>query len=518
MSQRLLRSTVLVGGMTLVSRIFGYVRDAVIFVSFGVSGATDAFFVAFRIPNLLRRLFAEGAFSQAFVPVFSEYKTKHDPAALHTLVDHVTGSLTLILSGITALGILAAPVLILIFAPGFIDNPARFDLATSMLRITFPYLFFISLTALAGSILNSFGRFAVPAFTPTFLNIAMIGATLWIAPHLDKPITALAWGVLIAGVAQLAFQLPFLARLGLLPRLRPNFHHPGVRKILKLMLPALFGSSVMQVNLLFDTLIASFLATGSISWLYASDRFVELPLALFGVATATVILPRLAHQYAIQSQDGFAATLEWALRLSVLIAIPAMLGLILLSGPILSTLVQYREFTVFDMLMARLSLIAYGLGLPAFILIKILAPGFYARQDTTTPVKVGVAAMLANMGLNVIIVGPWTLLDIPGAHAGLALSTTLSAYLNAGLLFFNLRRKGIYRPGPGWGRLILQTSLATAAMMAALALATPALSEWTPWSAPTRLLALLGLFGLGTVCYTLVLFTLGIRVRHFATE
>ncbi|MGH8501592.1 MAG: murein biosynthesis integral membrane protein MurJ [Gammaproteobacteria bacterium] len=516
LSQRLFKSTAIVGGMTFVSRIFGYARDAVVFIFFGAGGGTDAFFVAFRIPNFLRRLVAEGAFSQAFVPVFSEYREQRDAAALKELVDHVTGVMMVMLMLITVAGVLAAPVLVSLFAPGFTDNPERLALTVDMLRITFPYILFISLTALAGGILNSFGRFAVPAFTPVFLNLSLIAASLWLAPAFERPITGLAWGVFIAGAVQLAFQLPFLYRLNLLPRPRLARAHDGVRRILRLMGPAIFGSSVVQINVLFNTMIASFLAVGSISWLYASDRFVELPLALLGVATATVILPRLSQQHARQSAPAFSQTIDWALRISVLVAIPATLGLVLLAGPILATLIQYREFTAADTLMATMSLVAYGAGLPAFVMIKVLAPGFYARQDTRTPVRIGVLAVLANMVLNVIIVVPWAYFDVPGPHAGLATGTTLSAYLNASLLYRQLRRNGVYRVQTGWNNLALKVGAATAAMGGALFTMTPALAQWSDWTATQRGVQLCGLIALGAAVYLLTLLMLGVRPRQFA--
>ncbi|MFP4682832.1 MAG: murein biosynthesis integral membrane protein MurJ [Ectothiorhodospira sp.] len=511
---RLIQSTAVVSAMTLVSRLFGYVRDMVLAVTFGASGATDAFFVAFRIPNFLRRLFAEGAFAQAFVPVFAEYRERRGREALRDLLDHVSGTLALTLLAITAGGILAAPWLIHLFAPGFDGDTGRHDLATSMLRITFPYLLFISLTAMAGGILNSVGRFAVPAFTPVLLNLALIGAALLAAPRFEEPVVALAWGVFIAGAAQLLFQVPFLAREGLLPRPRLKRAHEGVRRIIHLMLPALLGTSVVQVNLLVDTLIASFLATGSISWLYFSDRFVELPLALFGIAIGTVILPRLSGEHAARDPAAFSRTLDWALRLSVLIALPAALGLVLLATPILAALIQYREFLPSDTAMAALSLMAYALGLPAFILIKILAPGYFARQDTRTPVKVAVIAMLANMGLNLAIIAPWIALDRPGPHAGLALATALSAYLNAGLLYRGLRRDGVFSPRPGWRALLLRTLPALAAMGILLAFLAPPAALWTTWDAPTRVAILLGLVAAGATTYAVVLLTLGLRPRQ----
>ena len=303
----------------------------VIAIVFGATGMTDAFFVAFRIPNLFRRMFAEGAFSLAFVPVFSEYREKRSEEELRDLRDHTTGTLTLVLFIITVIGILAAPWIIRLFAPGFETGSDRYELAVEMLRITFPYLLFISLTALAAGILNSFNRFAVPAFAPVLLNLSMIGAALWLAPLMDEPVKALAWGVFVAGIAQLMLQLPALMRIGMLPRPRLRRAHEGVKKIMGLMAPALFGSSVAQINILINTLIASFLISGSISWLYYSDRFVELPLALFGVAIGTVILPKLSRDFSSESQEEFSATLNWALRLTLLLAIPAMIGLVVLA-------------------------------------------------------------------------------------------------------------------------------------------------------------------------------------------
>ncbi|ACL74283.1 integral membrane protein MviN [Thioalkalivibrio sulfidiphilus HL-EbGr7] len=513
---RLLKSTAVVSAMTLISRLFGYLRDMVLAISFGATGSTDAFFVAFRIPNFLRRLFAEGAFSQAFVPVFAEYKEQRGREALKDLLDHTAGALTLILFIVTAIGMLAAPLLILVFAPGFAgEDNGRQVLAADMLRITFPYLLFISLTAMAGGILNSVGRFAVPAFTPVFLNLSLIAAALWGAPYFEEPVKALAWGVFVAGAAQLLFQFPFLARQGLLPRPRFKKAHEGVKKITRLMLPAIFGSSVVQINLLVDTLIASFLVAGSISWLYFSDRFVELPLALFGIAIATVILPRLSREHAARTPEAFNNTLDWALKLTLVVAVPAMLGLIFLAGPILASLIQYREFTAFDTTMAAMSLMAYAAGLPAFMLIKILAPGYYSRQDTRTPVKIGIIAMLANMVLNVAIVVPWVMLDLPGPHAGLALATGLSALLNAGLLFRGLRRDGHYRPHPGWRAFLMQVAVAALVMSLALWFATPALEDWGQWPAMERVTRLLGLIALGSAAYGATLLALGVRPRQF---
>ena len=514
----LFKSTAVISGMTFISRIFGYVRDAVIFIFLGATGSTDAFFVAFRIPNFLRRLFAEGAFSQAFVPILSEYKEKHSQNELKALINHVAGTLALILTLVSILGVMLAPILIYIFAPGFIGDSQRFDLAAQMLRITFPYILFISLTALSASILNTFNRFAVPAFTPTLLNLSLIVATLWLAPKLDQPVVALAWGVFIAGVAQLLFQIPFLYRLGVLPKFALNGASDGVKKIIRLMLPAIFGSSVVQINLLINTLIASFLSVGSISWLYISDRFVELPLAIFGVATGTIILPRLSKQYVNQSQAGFNQTLDWALRLSILIALPAMLGLMLLAKPILTSLVQYREFTATDTSMAALSLMTYALGLPAFILIKVLAPGFYSRQDTKTPVKIGVIAMFCNIALNIGFVWIWTRWNLTGPHAALALATSLSAYLNAALLFKKLKSSASISLQAGWLRYIAQILIGTLIMAVVLLLLLPNSNQWLHWNGFERIAALLGFMLLGTVLYIGALALFGVRKENFVLQ
>lgn len=514
----LFKSTAVTGGITAISRVFGYLRDAVIFIFLGATGSTDAFLVAFRIPNFLRRLFAEGAFSQAFVPVLSEYKEQRSKQELQTLINHVAGTLGVVLFLLSILGVLLAPLLIYIFAPGFTGDGTRFDLATQMLRITFPYILFISLTALSASILNTFNRFAVPAFTPVLLNVSLIAATLWLAPQMEQPIVALAWGVFIAGVAQLAFQVPFLSALGVLPKFSLHGARDGVRKIVRLMLPAIFGSSVVQINLLINTLIASFLAVGSISWLYISDRFVELPLAVFGVATATIILPRLSRQYVNRSTKEFSMTLDWALRLSIFISIPATAGLIMLSSPILTSLIQYREFTATDTLMAAISLKAYALGLPAFILIKVLAPGFYSRQDTKTPVKIGVVAMLCNIILNLAFVWVWLQWGLAAPHAALALATSLSAYLNAGLLFHRLKGTEALALQEGWMKYLIQVLAATALMVLILTWLLPGSVQWINWGGTMRIVALLGFMLSGAVLYIGALAMLGVRRNIFVLQ
>ncbi len=509
MSKALLKSTGVVSAMTSLSRVTGFVRDMIYAQLFGAGAGTDAFFVAFRIPNFLRRLFAEGAFSQAFVPVFSEYQTQRSPADMKELVDQVAGTLGAILFAITAVGVLAAPLLILLFAPGFTVDADKYQLTVQMLRITFPYLLFISLTALAGGVLNSCGKFAIPAVTPVLLNLSMIAAALWLAPRMERPVMGLAWGVFIAGIVQLGFQVPFLLRLKLLPRPRWGWASRGVQQVLRLMLPALFGSSVAQVNLLVDTLIASFLVSGSVSWLYYSDRLVEFPLGIFGVALGTVILPKLSRQHAGAEVSGFSQTLDWALRWALLIGVPATVALVILAGPILSALFQYGEFDARDVAMSARSLMAFALGLVAFMLIKVLAPGFYARQDTRSPVKYGVIAMVANTAMVLVLVWPL-------AHAGLALATSLAAFLNAGLLFVNLRRRGIYQPRAGWAAFLTQLGAANLTMGLVLGFGVGPLEQWLHASAGARLWHLIWLVAAGGGAYLLAVLAVGIRPRHLS--
>jgi putative peptidoglycan lipid II flippase len=507
LSRSLFKSTARVGANTLLSRILGFVRDIVIARLFGAGTGADAFFVAFRIPNLLRRLFAEGAFSTAFVPVLTEYKTQRSHQEVQELVARVAGLLGGILFLVTAAGVAAAPVIVTVFAPGFLDTPEKFDLTVRMVRITFPYILFISLTAFAGGILNAYGRFGVPAFTPVLLNLSLIAAALWLAPQMAEPITALAWGVFVAGVVQLAFQLPFLKGLGFLLRPRLKGAHEGVKRILRLIVPATVGVSVAQVNLLVDTLIASFLVTGSISWLYYSDRMVEFPLGVFGIALATVILPNLSRQHAADAPREFSATLDWALRLVLVIGAPAAIGLALLASPILTTLFQYGEFGRGDVRMAALSLVAYATGLLAFIAVKVLAPGYYARQDTRTPVRIAIIAMLSNIALNLVLV-------IPLKHAGLALATSISAYLNAVLLYRGLLKRGTYSPRKGWAALTLKVALASMAMAALITLTASAEDVWFGWNATERAVRLAATIAGGAAAYAITLLLLGLRPRQ----
>ncbi len=492
----------------MLSRVLGFVRDLVFAHIFGANAGTDAFFVAFKIPNFLRRLFAEGSFSVAFVPVLAEYKANRSLEELKLFVNHVAGTLGGILLLVTALGVLGSPVLVMIFAPGFIGVEGKMDLAAEMLRLTFPYLFFISLTAFAGSILNTHGRFGVPAFTPVLLNLSLIGCALWLSPLMDRPIVGVAWGVLLAGIVQFLFQLPFLKQLGLLPRFKFAPKDEGVRRIVRLMLPAIFGVSVTQLNLLLDTLIASFLTDGSISWLYYSDRLMEFPLGVLGVGLATVILPNLSHKHAEESKEGFSHTLNWAMRWVLLLGVPCGVGLFFLAGPMIATLFQSKVFLPSDVAMAQRSLMAYSLGLIPFIMIKVLAPGYYARQDTKTPVKIAIIAMVSNMVFNIILV-------FPLAHAGLALATTLSACINATLLFRGLRSEAVLILESGWPSLILRGLVASAAMGAMLYILGGALDSWVSMELWDKIWRLLLLILSGAAVYFVALLALGIRISHF---
>lgn len=520
----LLRSLSSFSGMTLVSRVLGLVRDIVLARWFGASAATDAFFVAFKIPNFLRRLFAEGSFSLAFVPVLAEYRERGDDRALKSLIDATAGSLLAVLLVVTAIGLLATPMVIALFAPGFLDDPVRNPLAVDMLRVTFPYLLFIALTALAGGILNTLGRFALPALTPALLNVALITAAVAFSDRFDEPVKALAWGVLAAGVLQLAVQLPALARHGVLPVPKPDFRHPGVRRIMKLMVPTLFGSSVQQINLMLDVLIASLLFEASISWLYYGDRLMEFPLGMFGVALSVVILPTLSALHTRANRAEFRATLEWAVLLALVIGLPAATGLAVLAEPIVTTLFGYGEFGGRDVDMAALALIAYCAGLPAFIGVKVLAPAFFARQDTKTPVRIALIALAVNMGLNIAFVlaissylvdGDFSgglfaaLAARPGAHAGLALASSASAWLNAGLLWRHLRAEGIAPafPWPDALRVVLACTVMAGLL---LALAPPA-AAWLESGLVRRSGMLTAAVAGGALVYALVLLASGLR-------
>lgn len=503
------RSGSIVAVWTLFSRVLGFVRDQVLAIMFGAGATTDVFLVAFKIPNFLRRLFAEGAFAQAFIPVFTEYRETGDKEALRDLAAHVAGTLTVVLLVITTLGVMFAPFIVMVFAPGFVGNDEQFQLATHMLRITFPYLLAISLVAYAGSILNAFGQFAVPSFTPVLLNICMIGAAVLVSPLLEKPIVALAWGVFAAGVVQLAFQLPFLQRLGLLPKPRWGWKHSGVRRILKLMAPAILGSSVAQINLLLDTVIATFLVSGSLSWLYYSDRLMEFPLGLIGVTLGTIILPRLSREYTNNAEEGYRDTITWALRITILVGLPATVGLIALAGPMLTTLFEYGAFTANDTYLSSFSLIAYSLGIPAFIAIKIFAPAFFARQNTKTPVRIGIIALISNMVYNLMFVLPMVWLDFIAPHTGLALATTASAVQQAWMLYRELNKHDLYKIDNSVMTLLIRTLPALVIM--GIVLLVMQNIDWHSLSASERVTRLLVTIAVGAGTYAVALLLCGVR-------
>lgn len=520
---RLLRSGAIISAMTMISRVLGLARDAIIFNYFQAGGALDAFFVAFRVPNLLRRMVAEGAFSLAFIPVLAEYKESRSREDLQKLLDHVAGTLSKVLFGITVLGMILAPVLAMLFAPGFsLGNDAtstdssKHELTSYLLMITFPYIFFISLSAFASAILNTYQKFAVPAFMPVLLNVVLISAAIWWAPHFAEPVEALAWAVILGGILQLGFQLPSLFKLGLIPK--PNFKrgHEGVQRIMKLMAPALLGSSVAQINILINTAIASLLAAGSISWLYASDRFVELPLAIIGVAIGIVILPKLSGDHVNDDKKEFSQTLDWAVRIGLLVALPAMVGLMLLAKPILATALQngVNDWSLVEM--ASMSLMTYSLGLPAFILVKVLAPGFYSRQDTKTPVRIGLIAIGSNIVLSALIVYPWYSMGYLGAHAGLALATALAGYINAGLLFYHLKKQGVFHSVSRklWLQDLARILIAVIAMAGIIIWLSPADNWWQDAGISTKLGHLFALIVLALMTYFGALYLMGVRKSY----
>ncbi|MCY4358816.1 MAG: murein biosynthesis integral membrane protein MurJ [Gammaproteobacteria bacterium] len=505
----LLKASGVTGSMTMVSRVLGLVRDIVIARVFGTTDAADAFFLANKIPNFMRRLFAEGAFNQAFVPVLSEYRSLRSQTEVQQLINAVTGRLGGMLLLLTLIVMITAPWLAVPIAFGwYADQAEKFVLFVEMLRITFPYLLLISMTALCGAILNSYDRFAVPAITPAILNISLISCSFLLAPSLREPELALAWGVLIAGFAQLLFQLPFLARMRLLPRPTRAENHEGVKRIMRLMVPALFGVSVSQINLLLDTVIASLLVTGSVSWLYFSDRLMEMPLGTFGIAIAIVVLPSLSRKHAEASLGEFRETLDWALRLVCLIALPATLGLILIAEPLLITLFLSENFDVNDVISASGSLRAYALGLLAFMAIKILAPGYFARQNTSTPVRIGVVAMLVNMVLNILFY-------LAGlAHIGLALATSMAALVNAVLLWFGLRQADVFHFQAGWLRFGLQLLLGNAAMTIFILMLCDPWQQWLEYSLITQVGNLLLLITGAVALYASMLWLAGLRWHH----
>lgn len=509
----LFRSTAVFGAMTLLSRLAGFVRDVIQGALFGASGLIDAFAVAYQIPNYLRRIFAEGSFASAFVPVLSELRERGDQAALKAFMDRIAGALCAALLIVTGLGMLLAPWIAALMAPGFSDEPGKLALTGDLLRIVFPYLFFVSMTAFAGAALNSFQRFALPAVTPVLHNLAVIAAMLWLAPRMDIPVKALAWGVLAAGILQMAVLWPALARLGLFPKLRIDLRDPGVRKVGKLMLPTLFSSSVAQLNLIVGTVFASLLVEGSRAYLYYSDRLTELPLGLFGVALGTVILPHLSRRHAATDAAGFSRALDWGLRTVLLGSIPAGLGLLTLAEPVVATVYQRGEFTAQQATMTALAVSAMSLAIPAFMLSKVLAPAFFSRQDTRTPMRAAIVTVFVNIGLIAAIVTPLWWYGVPGAHAGIALATALAGIVNAVLLWRALRRDGAFQPLPGWWKTLSRIAIAGIAMVAVLIALRIGPVDWRSLSDLARWVWLAIVITLGAATYGGVLLLLGWRPR-----
>ena len=505
----LLKSLAAVSSMTMISRVLGFVRDTIVARMFGAGMATDAFFVAFKLPNLLRRIFAEGAFSQAFVPILAEYKTQQGEEATRTFIAYVSGLLTLILALVTALGMLAAPWVIWVTAPGFVDSPEKFALTSSLLRVTFPYILLISLASLAGAILNTWNRFSVPAFVPTLLNVSMIVFALFLTPYFDPPIMALGWAVLAGGLAQLLYQLPHLKKIGMLVLPRLNLRDSGVWRVLKQMGPAILGVSVSQISLIINTIFASFLAAGSVSWMYYADRLMELPSGVLGVALGTILLPSLAKTYASDDRHEYSRLMDWGLRLCFLLVLPCALALALIAEPLTVSLFQYGKFSANDALMTQRALIAYAVGLLGIILVKVLAPGFYARQNIRTPVKIALFTLVSTQAMNLVFIGPLK-------HAGLALAISLAACLNAGLLYWQLRKHDLFEPQPGWAKFLGKLVLAVLVMSAVLLGLMHFMPAWDLGGMPLRLARLGVLVVAGVVAYFGMLALLGFRLRDFS--
>ena len=506
------RSTFIVSAMTMLSRVLGLVRDIVLMNVFGAGKDFDTFVVAFRIPNFFRRLFAEGAFSQAFIPILTEYKTTKLHTEVQILISRVFGCLLLAMSTLTLIAMIAAPAILYLYAPGFHSDPVKFDLAVDMFRLTIPYLMFMSLTAFASSILNSYGSFASPAFSPVLLNLAMIAGAWLLTPYMAEPIMALGWAVVVAGILQLAIQIPELWKKKLLIPPKVDFKHEGVDRILKLMLPALFGVSVTQINLLLNTIWASFMQDGSVSWLYSAERMTELPLGLIGVAIGTVILPSLSMSKAEEDQAKFRRMLDWGARIIVLVGVPASIALFMLSTPIIQALFQHGAFDVRDTQMTAMALQCMSGGVLAFMLIKVFAPGFYAIQDTKTPVRVGLIAVATNTILNIVFIGIFKLIDWQAEHMALAIASSGSALVNAGLLYFYLHKRDIFRFGAHWKKLFIQFAVANIVMIVALWYGL----TWYDGNASQwlRIVEVVGLCVLGVVAYAVGLLVTGFRPRQ----
>ena len=507
----LAKSLVGVGGMTVLSRVLGFLRDSIIARIFGAGIATDAFFVAFKIPNLLRRISAEGAFTQAFVPILSEYKSNKTAIDTALLINKVATLLGLFLIGLTILGVLGAPWLIYISAPGFISDPEKFNLTVEMLQITFPYIFFISLVSMAGGILNSYGKFLVPAFTPVWLNVSFIIGALYFSDSFSQPAFVLAWAVFMGGVLQLLFQIPFLKQIGFLPKLDLKVNDPGVWRITRLMGPAILGVSVTQISLLINTVFASFLTVGSVSWLYYADRLMEFPVGVLGVALSTILLPSLSGSISSKNNKEYSSLVNWGLKLSVLLAAPAALGLFILAIPLITTLFFYGAFTEYDVTMTRYALSAYSIGLVALILIKVLAPAFYAQKNIKTPVKIAIFTLFCTQLMNMIFIGFF-------GHAGLALAIALGACINAGLLFFYLIKDKVFVIESGWIIFLIKILFGLIVMAGSLYYFKDASELWLNYSAWEKIYNLLFLIVIGMVSYFASLKIMGINLSDFTKK
>ena len=525
MSKKLIKSGLIVSAMTLISRVLGLVRDVVIANVMGAGAMADVFLFANKIPNFFRRLFAEGAFAQAFVPVLSEYHTK-DEASQNDSLEHTrrliaqaSGTLGVIITGVTLFGMLASPLFVMLFGFGwFIDwfnsdglvteGAQKFDLASNLLKITFPYLWFISFTALAGAVLNTMGRFAVAAFTPVLLNVAIIIMAIYGAQYTQSPAHALAWGVFLGGLIQFLFQIPFLYKANVLVKPKWAWHSKGVQKIRKLIIPALFGVSVTQINLLLDTLIATMLITGSISWLYYADRLLEFPLGLFGIGIATVVLPSLSKLHSKNSPEEFSDTIDWGLKVVSFFGWPALAGLMVLAQPIIMILFMRGEFTTTDVVQVSMALFAYLSGLLSFMFIKILAPGYYARQDTKTPVKIGIKAMAANMVFNIML-APFF------GYVGLAIATTMSATLNAWLLYRGLKQAGVYQLSKSTVLFLCKLMLSAGVMASVVYALSYDFDTWLKMTFIQQVQHLVICIAGGCFSYFLCVALLGIRFSDF---
>ena len=496
--------------MTLLSRITGLLRETIKATAFGAGVQMDAFEAAFRLPNLLRRLFAEGAFSQAFVPILAEYRRKQGLDATRRLVGNVGTLLAFLLIALSVVGSLAAPWLVYLLAGGFARTPGKVELTAEMIRIVFPYILFVSLVSLAGGVLNVFRRFAIPAFTPVMLNLSIIGAAIFLARYVDPPILALAWGVAIGGVAQLLLQIRPLFAIGMLPRPAFAWRDEGVRRVLVAMGPAVIGVSAMQISALINTQLAALLGDGRISWITYADRLMEFPSALLGVALGTILLPSLAQHHSDADHEQYSALLDWGLRLAVLLALPAAVALAILALPLVSTLYQYGRFTVDDVMQTRVALLGYSVGLPALILVKILAPGFYARQVMSTPVKIAFVTVLITQTLAILLAWPLGL-----EHAGLTLATSMGACCNAALLLWLLRRKGYYHPQPGWLHFLAKVSLAVVLLAMVIAFSMGPGAAWLAGGVLYKVGRLAAVIAAGALVYFGALYALGFRLSQF---